>query len=68
LKIGVEILILWSVCILLLADGREIVSEGVFEGRIATVPRESGDFGYDPLFFPAGETRTVGEMRVESPA
>jgi XTP/dITP diphosphohydrolase len=38
------------------------VFEGVCEGRIARVPRGSGGFGYDPIFVPAGETRTMAEI------
>lgn len=51
-----------AVCVLALPGGAEVAGEGVFEGRIAPFPRGDGGFGYDPLFFPAGETRTVGEM------
>jgi len=32
------------------------------EGRIATVPSGMNGFGYDPIFVPAGQTRTFGEM------
>jgi len=35
---------------------------GVLEGRIAGAPRGSGGFGYDPLFVPDGELRTVAEL------
>ena len=37
---------------------------GTTRGRIATRPRGSGGFGYDPIFEPAGEPpggRTFGE-------
>lgn len=54
-----------SVVVLLLPGMREVSGEGVFEGRISTVPRGNAGFGYDPLFFPSGETRTVGEIRPE---
>jgi XTP/dITP diphosphohydrolase len=43
-------------------DGRETVVEGVLDGTIAPHPRGSGGFGYDPVFVPAGETRTVAEL------
>jgi XTP/dITP diphosphohydrolase len=35
---------------------------GTVEGRIADAPRGSGGFGYDPVFLPEGEERTVGEL------
>ena len=35
---------------------------GVLEGRIAAEPRGSECFGYDPVFIPDGEERTVGEL------
>lgn len=47
---------------LALPDGRLWTAEGVLEGRIADAPRGSGGFGYDPLFIPDGETRTLAEM------
>ena len=44
-------------------DGDEVhYFEGVCEGHIATAPRGDQGFGYDPLFVPAGETRTFAEM------
>jgi XTP/dITP diphosphohydrolase len=33
-------------------DGSEVVAEGVVEGRIATEPRGTNGFGYDPVFVP----------------
>jgi len=43
-------------------EGREVVAEGKLSGTIAT--ERSGDegFGYDPIFVPEGETRTVAEL------
>jgi XTP/dITP diphosphohydrolase len=43
-------------------DGVELRGTGVLEGAIADTPRGSGGFGYDPVFVPAGEQRTVGEL------
>ena len=34
---------------------------GVLEGRIGLEPHGSEGFGYDPIFVPEGETRTVAE-------
>jgi XTP/dITP diphosphohydrolase len=42
--------------------GAETRGTGTLEGRIAESPRGSGGFGYDPVFIPAGETSTVGEL------
>jgi XTP/dITP diphosphohydrolase len=35
---------------------------GTLEGRIAAEPRGSEGFGYDPIFVPEGEERTVSEL------
>jgi XTP/dITP diphosphohydrolase len=44
-------------------DGREVVVEGVVDGRIAAQPRGDGGFGYDPVFIPDdGDGRTFAEM------
>lgn len=52
------------VCWLALAfpDGRTATFSGTVEGRIGTAPRGSRGFGYDPVFYPEGETRTFAEM------
>jgi XTP/dITP diphosphohydrolase len=42
--------------------GEELAVEGVLEGRIAHVPRGEEGFGYDPIFVPPGEERTVAEL------
>lgn len=47
---------------LVLPDGREFVEEGIMTGRLATRPRGSNGFGYDPAFITDGETRTNGEL------
>ncbi|HSA59967.1 MAG TPA: XTP/dITP diphosphatase [bacterium] len=55
------------VCVLVLAhpDGRELVAEGRVEGRITTVPRGSGGFGYDPLFFVPSLGKTTAELGLQ---
>ena len=43
-------------------DGRELCGTGTLEGRIAEEPRGSEGFGYDPVFIPDGQARTVAEL------
>ena len=44
-------------------DPAPIVAEGCWEGRIATAPRGSGGFGYDPIFLPLdAEGHTAAEL------
>lgn len=43
-------------------DGAETVVTGTLEGEISGPPRGDGGFGYDPIFVPAGHTRTVAEL------
>jgi XTP/dITP diphosphohydrolase len=44
-------------------DGREREARGELSGRISEgPPRGSEGFGYDPIFIPDGETRTVAEL------
>jgi len=52
------------VCVLLLIapDGGEQLFEGRCEGRLSPEPRGKVGFGYDPLFVPAGESRSLGEL------
>src|SRR6185295_6580297 len=38
------------------------ISTGVCEGRIATEPRGTEGFGYDPIFIPTGFEGTFGEL------
>jgi XTP/dITP diphosphohydrolase len=42
--------------------GEEVRGRGELTGRIAEEPRGSEGFGYDPIFVPDGETRTVAEL------
>lgn len=61
-----------SVIALVVPGGDEHVVEGVWPGRIATAPRGTGGFGYDPVFVPDGQEpgreRTVGEWADEEKA
>jgi len=43
-------------------DGFEHVETGTLEGVLATEPRGSGGFGYDPILVPTGETRSCAEL------
>jgi XTP/dITP diphosphohydrolase len=43
-------------------DGFEYRGTGTLEGRIVDEPRGSEGFGYDPIFVPDGEERTVAEL------
>jgi XTP/dITP diphosphohydrolase len=42
--------------------GDEVVAEGTLEGTIASDRRGEEGFGYDPIFVPEGEQRTVAEL------
>lgn len=47
--------------VLALPDGRVEGVQGRVEGTIGRAPRGTGGFGYDPVFVPAGDTRTLAE-------
>jgi XTP/dITP diphosphohydrolase len=51
-------------CVLCLAwpDGEAEVFEGRVDGTIRWPPAGTNGFGYDPIFVPAGDTRSYGEM------
>jgi XTP/dITP diphosphohydrolase len=49
-------------CVRSAADPAPLIASGTWEGRIARAPAGSGGFGYDPLFVPAGGTRTAAEL------
>jgi XTP/dITP diphosphohydrolase len=42
--------------------GPAVVVEGRVDGTLTFPPRGDKGFGYDPIFIPAGERRTFGEM------
>lgn len=52
-----------TVVVAILADGREVVAEGVLDGEITYSPRGSAGFGYDPVF--AVGDRTLAEIGEE---
>jgi XTP/dITP diphosphohydrolase len=43
-------------------DGEELRGTGTLAGRIADAPGGAEGFGYDPIFVPDGEERTVAEL------
>ena len=44
------------------SDRKEIVVQGTLDGAVAREQRGDEGFGYDPIFVPDGETRTVAEL------
>ena len=54
--------------IVLVADADDpapLVAQGCWEGRIATAPRGTGGFGYDPLFLVGDGELTAAELPAE---
>ena len=49
-------------------DPAPLVARGVWEGQIVQAPRGTGGFGYDPLFEPLDDHRTVAELAPEEKA
>ena len=43
-------------------EGHELRGTGTLEGAIAESPRGNEGFGFDPVFVPLGENRTVAEL------
>ena len=43
-------------------DGREVVARGVLDGAIARAASGTEGFGFDPVFVPDGEDRSVAEL------
>jgi len=54
-----------TVAVLCLQDGQIFATSGIFQGSIACSCAGSMGFGYDPLFIPDGETRTLAQMTLE---
>ena len=53
------------VAVLVTPAGEEHVAEATVEGTLITEPRGSGGFGYDPIFLPAGNERTMAQLSAE---
>lgn len=51
-----------SELVCLTPDGDEVRGTGTLSGHIADEPRGHEGFGYDPVFVPDGEKRTVAEL------
>lgn len=54
-----------AVAVLASPDGDAVHAEGTCEGIVATRPRGSGGFGYDPVFEPIGWEGTMAELSPE---
>jgi XTP/dITP diphosphohydrolase len=51
-----------SELVALAPDGRELRGTGTLSGRVAAEARGDEGFGFDPVFVPDGEERTVAEL------
>ena len=51
-------------CVAVLAspEGEPVHAEATCEGTLVAEPRGTGGFGYDPIFVPEGEDRTMAEL------
>lgn len=54
-----------TVAVLCLPDGQVFATSGTYPGQIGHQCSGSLGFGYDPLFIPEGETRTLAQMTLE---
>lgn len=54
-----------TVAVLCLQDGQVFATSGIFPGTIAHACSGNMGFGYDSLFIPDGETRTLAQMTIE---
>jgi len=49
-------------CVRAATDAVPLIASGTWEGHIGHEPQGEGGFGYDPVFVPAGEERTVAQL------
>jgi XTP/dITP diphosphohydrolase len=47
-------------------EGEPRIFDGWVEGTIAERPRGTGGFGFDPIFIPAGQGMTFGELSIDA--
>lgn len=50
------------VSVVLTPNGEEWIFEGLLKGKIGMKPTGDMGFGYDPIFIPDGETKTLAEL------
>jgi len=55
-------------CVLAAARDGEIlaIGDGTVEGEILTLPRGTGGFGYDPLFYLPEQNKTMAELDIQT--
>jgi XTP/dITP diphosphohydrolase len=53
------------IAVAVLDGATEVWAEGICEGSLILEPRGSEGFGYDPIFVPRGERRTMAELPAE---
>lgn len=46
-------------------EAGSLIVEGTTRGELVLPPRGRGGYGWDPVFLPAGETKTYGELSAE---
>jgi XTP/dITP diphosphohydrolase len=49
----------------LVGDGVEEMTEGICTGMLGETPHGTNGFGYDPIFIPAGFSKTYAELTAE---
>lgn len=52
-------------CLILPSRSTPAYFEGIYQGTIAQKPAGTGGFGYDSIFIPDGETKTLAELGEE---
>lgn len=54
------------VAVMAFPSGREVIGEGVLEGRITLDAAGSQGFGYDPIFIPNDADQTLAELEIDA--